>query len=592
MPNTVFKWRIYCTTENAWTEGWLNSDDPEPTTCFTDNSHTINPNSLQKTDTVSEIIESSLVSTSNSTSTPLSPDTQFIGTSDNVSKYTSITVIVQTDQNSAFDGLVLEFSADNSIWYDIKKKTVVSPGTHIHVTVAAKYFRVRYTNGSTLHTIFNIQTVLKTFNSIENPTVTLEENIDHVPNLPLQRSVITGRTIGNKYKNVQMDSENGLEVSISNPTTALGDLRMASLVPQVEINFKYNINKFILKTDIIGSGSIASEDSMGKLTVTSSNSSVEVRSRKVAKYYTGQGLLVRFGAFFNTPVTGSKQLAGLGHDGDGVYIGTIDTNIAIIIVKDEIYDNVIQSSFNVDKLDGTGPSGMIIDITKGNVFQIQFQWNGFGNIKFYVQEENTGKYTLFHNYLRTNLHNVVTVSNPIFAIRGCIENTTNNTEMNMNLSGMAIFNEGKISKSGPVHYIDNIIGGIGKDNYVHLLSIRNKTVYNSATNHIQIFILDMGFSNDHNSHGSIIIYKNSTLTNATWTHVDENHSVVEYTNDANLSITGLKTKGLFIGKDDAISFEPKVEFYLSPGETLTIMGKENSGHHGIMTVGVNWQEDL
>jgi hypothetical protein len=592
MPNTVIKWRIYCTTENEWTEGWLNEGDPEPTTCFTDSGHTVNSNSVQQVDSVSEIIQSSLVSTANSTSTLLAADVQFVGSSDDVSKYTSITVLVQTDQDSALDGLVLQFSADDVIWYDIKKKSVVSPGTHIHVTVAAKYFRVLYTNASTLQTSFNIQTVLKTFNSVENPVVTLEENIDHVPNLPLQRSVITGRTIGNQYKNVQIDSENGMEVSIINPTSAFGDLRTASLVPQVEIHFKYNINKYILKTDIVGSGTIVSEDSMGKLSVTASSSSVEVKSCKVAKYYTGQGLLVRFGAFFSNPVTGSKQLAGFGTTSDGVYIGTIDTDVSVIVIKDGVYDTIPQSSFNVDKLDGTGPSGMTIDITKGNVFQIQFQWHGFGNLKFFVQEQNTGKYTLFHTYLRTNLHTSVTVSNPIFSIRGFIENTSNATTLNMYLSGMAIFNEGEIRKSGPVHYIDNLVGGIGKDNYVHLLSIRNKTVYNSATNHIQLFILDMEFSNDHNSHGSIVIYKNSTLSNTTWTHIDENHSIVEYTNNASISTSGVKSKGLFIGKDGTISFDPKVEFYLSPGETLTIVGKENNGSNGVMTVGINWQEDL
>jgi hypothetical protein len=44
-----------------------------------------------------------------------------------------------------------------------------------------------------------------------------------------------------------------------------------------------------------------------------------------------------------------------------------------------------QSEFNVDKMDGTGPSGSSIDFSAGNIFRINFSWYGYGFIKFYVQ---------------------------------------------------------------------------------------------------------------------------------------------------------------------------------------------------------------
>ena len=40
----ITKYRIYCTTESAWTEGWMES---APTLCFTDTGHTVNSNSVQ-----------------------------------------------------------------------------------------------------------------------------------------------------------------------------------------------------------------------------------------------------------------------------------------------------------------------------------------------------------------------------------------------------------------------------------------------------------------------------------------------------------------------------------------------------------------
>jgi hypothetical protein len=44
---SINQWRVYCTTENAWVSGWVSSTDPTPTTCFNNNTHTINQSSQQ-----------------------------------------------------------------------------------------------------------------------------------------------------------------------------------------------------------------------------------------------------------------------------------------------------------------------------------------------------------------------------------------------------------------------------------------------------------------------------------------------------------------------------------------------------------------
>ena len=48
-------------------------------------------------------------------------------------------------------------------------------------------------------------------------------------------------------------------------------------------------------------------------------------------------------------------------------------------------DTVIpQSSWNVDPLNGTGPSGENLNLAKGNIFQIVYTWYGYGVIEFKV----------------------------------------------------------------------------------------------------------------------------------------------------------------------------------------------------------------
>lgn len=63
-----------------------------------------------------EINNSNLVSTDNSTSTPLAGDATFTGTGEDISNYAALSVQVFASHASATDGLSMEFSTDNSNW--------------------------------------------------------------------------------------------------------------------------------------------------------------------------------------------------------------------------------------------------------------------------------------------------------------------------------------------------------------------------------------------------------------------------------------------------------------------------------------------
>lgn len=71
----------------------------------------------------------------------------------------------------------------------------------------------------------------------------------------------------------------------------------------------------------------------------------------------------------------------------------------------------LQSNFNVDTIDGNGPSGFNLDTTKGNVFQIDYQYLGFGKIRYFVETEE-GKLILFHNEQYANSNTQPSLSNP------------------------------------------------------------------------------------------------------------------------------------------------------------------------------------
>ena len=76
---------------------------------------------------------------------------------------------------------------------------------------------------------------------------------------------------------------------------------------------------------------------------------------------------------------------GVFDDQNGLFFGQNVANGIFVAIRRAGVDTIIpQSSWNVDPLDGTGPSGATLNLAKGNIFQIVFTWYGYGVIEFRV----------------------------------------------------------------------------------------------------------------------------------------------------------------------------------------------------------------
>jgi len=62
-----------------------------------------------------------------------------------------------------------------------------------------------------------------------------------------------------------------------------------------------------------------------------------------------------------------------------------------------------QSQFNIDRLDGTGPSGYTIDLTKMQMFYIDYSWYGAGFIRFGVRASD-GNVVYCHKIINNNVN--------------------------------------------------------------------------------------------------------------------------------------------------------------------------------------------
>jgi len=140
-----------------------------------------------------------------------------------------------------------------------------------------------------------------------------------------------------------------------------------------------------------------------------------------------------------------------------------------------------QQDFNVDKLDGTGPSGMVLHSEYLNVYQINFRWLGAGEIRYAIEDSISGNMIFFHKVHYTNRNALPHVAQPSFKIAYTAYNlaggTTNCTVTGASMMGAI---EGDIRQNEL-----NRATSVNKTNLAqnvmhHLLTIRNPYVTNGA----------------------------------------------------------------------------------------------------------------
>lgn len=109
------------------------------------------------------IVSNGVVSTVNSTTANLAGGAVFTGTSEDVSGYSNIAVSVFASHASATDGLSVQQSIDGTNWDLLDVYTIpATTGKTFNFGVAAKFYRLVYTNGATLTTSLRIQTLYTT----------------------------------------------------------------------------------------------------------------------------------------------------------------------------------------------------------------------------------------------------------------------------------------------------------------------------------------------------------------------------------------------------------------------------------------------
>lgn len=148
-------------------------------------------------------------------------------------------------------------------------------------------------------------------------------------------------------------------------------------------------------------------------------------SRKVFTYQPGKSLQVLQTFAFNPAKPNLRQRAGYFSSQNGFYLEQDGANIYLVkrsYVSGLVVDTrTPQSEWNRDKLDGTGPSGITLDLSKSQILFSEYEWLGVGSVimGFVIN----GNPITVHQFDNANVNTSVYMTTATLPVRYEIENT-------------------------------------------------------------------------------------------------------------------------------------------------------------------------
>lgn len=421
--------------------------------------------------------------------------------------------------------------------------------------------------------------------------------ISHSPNDV--NTTVYGQQNGEAYP-LQIDSQGRLitttgtgvdTVSVDNfPTSAFGDLRTVGLEPVAGWTFNYTLLRNLINFIPVDGGSQAVTNSMIQLdTNTSPTGSATIETRKALRYSPGLGALARFTAVFTAGVANSQQIIGVGDNTDGFFFGFNGTIFGILVRKNGIDNWIPQASWDADPMNGSGPSGVTLTPTLGNVYQIEYQWLGFGQITFSIENPNTGTYIPVHHIEYANSNVTPSILNPTLPLRASVRNTGNQTNVSLfSPSAMAFIEGPSFNQAISSRYTYFRRVSLAANTPTDLFTLQNLSTFNGKANRVRIRLDYMSFATATDDLAQFSIITGSTLTGRTFTPISAGQSVMQYSTNASYSL-GTVTLYQALGEQSTISeIISSLDIWLAPGEILTFQALTQGS--GVVGGSLSWTE--
>ena len=325
-------------------------------------------------------------------------------------------------------------------------------------------------------------------------------------------------------------------------TDAFGRVRTSSPLTLFDSSHRYRDNG--LWDTALATGGTATFDAAAglvNLAVTAASGSSVIReTTKCFSYQPGKSLLVMSTFTFNPAKTNLRQRVGYYGASNGMYLELDNSTISFVERSSStgslVETRVTQSNWNIDPLDGSGPSNLTLDPTKSQILWMDIEWLGLGTVRlgFVIN----GKFVHCHSFHHANIITSTYITTASLPLRYEITNTAA-TASSSTLKQVCstVLSEGGYELRGLQQAIGTSINApvalavIGT--YYPVISLRLKATALDAIVILTAISL-LGVSTNTNYNWRVVA--SPTTTGGTWVSAGTN-SAVEY------NLTGTSTAG-------------------------------------------------
>jgi hypothetical protein len=374
------------------------------------------------------------------------------------------------------------------------------------------------------------------------------------------------------------------------PLTGFGEVLTGQLQCHAAWRFDYGINTRLYKVTTANGGTVTADGNRAKLaTNTNVSGSARIETKRRLRYLPGMAGLLRQTAVFSEAKLNSHQYFGIGDGVDGLFYGyNEEMEFVVGKIRDGVYVTKKRAEWN-------GRADADFNSANGNVFQIRFQWLGYGYLRYYMLdfEDETAGYMKLHTINYPNTSPDVHILNPTLPIFGEVLNSGNNSNIAAWSPSASAFSEGYVGVM--VHPLDvfeswDMEATYSDTNNNHMMTIRNKSTFAGVANRVPVQLNSLTFGRGTGAALTRLrIYRDATFAGAlTYADVDAPNSPVDVsTTTTTVTSTNSERSWALSGSLPTQEFKPG-EIVLQPGETITI-ASQNSGVQGTqMSLTANW----
>lgn len=353
-----------------------------------------------------------------------------------------------------------------------------------------------------------------------------------------------------------------VDVRLNHPNNstvdAFGNLRVVSPRSLFESTLEYSKQPQQWNELLAGGASAAvynQNASAISMTIgTGSGARIVRQSKLYTHYQPGKSQKIIMTGTFNGPKANLTQRMGYFDDANGVFFQYSGTTLGVVVrssVTGTVSDNAVaRANWNMDKLDGNGPSGLVAHFDKAHIYHIDLQW-AVGRVRFGVLQN--GLLIYVHQTQHSNTITLPYMTSANLPVRYEILNTaTTASASTLTQIHSAVMSEGgqDIDNFFTYGVSNSVARTAASATEVAILTIRPKATFGNKTNRIPVYIQDFTVLVNSNEVGCRLVIGDITLGSTdTWISAGTNSSV-EY-NEIGTTVTGGDTIMSFLSGDAA-----------------------------------------